>query len=116
MQFIPTSLFVIGAVTILFLRNHTLGLALGAWTVFFVIFQIYVAKKQQPIRAASSAEDSRMTGALADAISNQNTISLFAGNRFEQVRFPKQYSAGSKLSRNHGFPTKSFGKPWACLW
>jgi ATP-binding cassette subfamily B protein len=87
MQFIPTALFVAGAVTILFLRNHLLGIALGGWTIFFIGFQLVVAKKQHAIRAEASAEDSRLTGSLADAISNQNTISLFAGNYFERERF-----------------------------
>ena len=87
MQFIPTALFVGGAVTILFLRNAFLGSALGIWVIVFLLFQIYVAKKQGPLRVQASAEDSRLTGALADAIANQNTISLFAGNIFERRRF-----------------------------
>jgi ATP-binding cassette subfamily B protein len=87
MQFAPTALFVIGAVTILFIRNHTLGLLLGIWAVLFVAFQVYVAKLRQPIRIARAAEDSRMTGTLADAISNQTTIALFSGSKFEDGRF-----------------------------
>src|SRR5690348_48729 len=43
-QFFPTTLFVIGAVTVLFLRNHLLGIALGVWCVIFVAFQVFVAK------------------------------------------------------------------------
>ena len=86
-QFAPTAIFVIGAVVILYFRNHTLGLVLGIWAVLFVWFQVYVAKLRQPIRVARAEEDSRMTGNLADAISNQSTIWLFAGNSFEFGRF-----------------------------
>jgi ATP-binding cassette subfamily B protein len=87
LQFAPTAIFVTGAVIILFIRNHTLGALLGVWAVLFVAFQVWVAKLRHPYRVASSKEDSRMTGALSDAISNQNTISLFSGNLFEHTRF-----------------------------
>jgi ATP-binding cassette subfamily B protein len=87
LQFVPTALFVTGAVIILFLRNHVLGGALGAWALFFMWFQFKISRIQQPLREESAAEDSRLTGTLADAISNQTTIALFSGNQFERSRF-----------------------------
>jgi ATP-binding cassette subfamily B protein len=101
LQFFPTALFVGGAVIILFLRNHTLGLVLGIWSVVFISFQILVARLRQPIRIARAEEDSRMTGALADALSNQTTISLFSGMQFENSRFReaiKKWRAATMLS------------------
>jgi ATP-binding cassette, subfamily B, bacterial len=92
MQFIPTALFMVGAITILYLRNHILGVALGLWTLCFVAFQIFVAKLRQPIRAHRSEEDSRMVGSLADAISNQTTITLFSGVADENSRFAQAIS------------------------
>jgi len=85
-QFFPTTLFVLGAVGVLFTRNHWLGLGLGLWCVLFVWFQIFIARVRQPVRAARSEADTRVTGALADAISNQSTISLFSGSVFEGLR------------------------------
>ena len=79
LQFFPTFLFVCGAVTVLYIRNHTLGIALGVWSVLFMTFQIYVAKLRQPVRAARAEADTRITGTLADAISNHPTIMLFSG-------------------------------------
>ena len=87
MQFAPTALFVAGAVIILFIRNHTLGLILGGWAIVFVVFQLFVAKLRQPLREARAVEDSRMTGGLSDAISNQTTVTLFSGREFENSRF-----------------------------
>ncbi len=86
-QFVPTFLFVIGAVTILFLRNHTLGTILGVWSVAFVIFQIYVARLRQPLRVVRAEADTYVTATLADAISNQTTISLFSAGTFERGVF-----------------------------
>ncbi len=86
-QFVPTSLFIIGAVVILFLRNSVLGLALAVWVVCFLAFQIYVARARRPARVARAAADTKVTANLADAISNQSTVALFAGSQFEVKRF-----------------------------
>jgi len=81
--FFPAAIFVVGVVTVLFIRNHTLGIALGIWVICFVLFQLFVARLRQPLRVARSEADSKMVGALADAISNQNTIALFSGSAHE---------------------------------
>lgn len=86
-SFIPTLLFVTGAIVVLFVRNHWLGLALLVWTIIFVAFQIWVARLRQPARAERAAADTRVTGGLADAISNQSTIALFAGSIYERGLF-----------------------------
>jgi ATP-binding cassette subfamily B protein len=86
-QFFPTTLFAVGATIILYLHNRVLGEMLGVWIVFFVAFQYFVARWRQPLRIARSEEDSKVTGGLSDAISNQNTIALFSGSAFESARF-----------------------------
>ncbi|MEK7106966.1 MAG: ABC transporter ATP-binding protein, partial [Patescibacteria group bacterium] len=83
LQFFPTFLFVCGAVTVLYMRNPALGIALGVWSVLFMAFQLYVAKLRQPVRAARAEADTRITGTLADAISNHPTIMLFSGAKHE---------------------------------
>ena len=82
-QFFPTFLFIAGATVILFIRNHTLGLVLAVWEALFLFLQIYLSRKRQPIRAMRAEADSKMTGNLSDAISNQSTVSLYAGTSFE---------------------------------
>ena len=83
MDFFPTAFFVVGAVGILFYRNHILGAMLGIWSVAFVVFQVYAAKMRQPLRIARSEADTQTTAALADTISNQNVIALFSGETYE---------------------------------
>src|SRR3989344_986481 len=70
LQFFPTFLFIAGAVVVLFIRNHVLGIALGLWTALFIAFQLYVARLRQPVRAARAEADTRVTAGLADSISN----------------------------------------------
>src|SRR3990167_4151503 len=84
---IPTVIFVIGAVSILFARNSVLGVALALWCIAFVWFQLWVAKLRQPARNARSEADTRITGALADAIGNQSAVILFSGVAHEWGRF-----------------------------
>ncbi len=86
-QFLPTCMFMLGAIGILFVRNYILGLLLAVWTVLFVSFQIWIAKSRQPTRIMKAATDTRVTGTLADAISNQSAIALFAAHTYELARF-----------------------------
>jgi ATP-binding cassette subfamily B protein len=87
MEFFPMAVFVVGAVGILFLRNHTLGIVLGVWVVIFIAFQIYTARLKQPLRVARSEADSKLVGVLSDDVSNQNTIALFSGGVYEHRLF-----------------------------
>ena len=82
-QFFPVALFAIGAVVFVFLRNNILGIALGIWVILFIFFQLVAARLRQPLRVARTEADSRAVGAIADAISNQNTIALFSGSNHE---------------------------------
>ena len=86
-SFFSTFLFVVGAVVVLFLRNHTIGIVLGVWSVVFIWFQIYVARLRQPTREVRAEADTKITATLSDAISNQNAVALFSGSSFEMRRF-----------------------------
>ena len=103
LQFIPTALFVTGAIVVLFIRNPILGSALLVWTIFFMAFQLYVAKLRRPIRAARSEADTKVTGALADSISNHPTIMLFSGARAEHQRFNSVVAVWSRATLRSWF-------------
>ncbi len=98
LQFFPTFLFVIGSVVILFLRNHTLGVALGLWVIVFLCFQIKMASIRQPIRKSRAEADTKITATLADAVGNQNTIALFSGTESEKVLFKKVIAAWQAIT------------------
>lgn len=98
LNFFPTLFFSVGAVAILFLRNHILGIVLGMWVVCFVVFQIFVARLRQPLRIERAEADSKMVGALSDAVSNQNTIALFSGALHESGLFRKTVAVWQKAT------------------
>ncbi len=112
MQFLPTFLFVTGAVTLLYTRNHTLGTALGVWSVLFIAFQIYVSRLRQPIREARSEADTRVTGALADSISNHGTIVLFSGEKHEHRLFNSIVHVWQKATIRSWFTDNVI---WTCI-
>ncbi len=86
-QFFSTFVFATGVIVVLFQKNTILGAVLLAWTLFFVWIQVVMAQWRQPLRIARSEEDSKVTGVLSDAVSNQYTISLFASASHERSLF-----------------------------
>ncbi len=90
MTFFPAALFALGAIGILFFHNHTLGVILGGWSILFVFVQIYLSRKHRPLRMERADQDSKLGGAIADAIGNQSTIALFSGVTHEHNRL-KEY-------------------------
>jgi ATP-binding cassette subfamily B protein len=82
-NFLSTFLFAIGSIFVLSQRSLWLGMALLLWVVIFIVVQIVMTKWHQGLRAKRVAEDSRMTGALSDAISNHSAVTLFAAEKYE---------------------------------
>jgi ATP-binding cassette subfamily B protein len=87
LNFLPTLLFALGSMYVLYLRNVWLGVGLGIWVVLFITVQILLTRWRHPLRVARAAEDSRMTGALSDAIGNHSAVVLFAAEKFEESYF-----------------------------
>jgi ATP-binding cassette subfamily B protein len=83
-SFLQTFLFAAGSVYILYTRNIWLGLGLLVWVILFVAIQIALTQWRHAIRLLRTAEDSRMTGALSDAIGNHSTITFFATEKHEE--------------------------------
>lgn len=83
MQFIPTTIFVVGAIIVLSTQHVWLGAILAVWSVIFVGIQVWLARLRQPLREERSAVDSEVSGATADALSNQSAIVQFASASIE---------------------------------
>jgi ATP-binding cassette, subfamily B, bacterial len=87
LTFLPTILFALGAVFVLYTRNHTLGLLLGIWVIVFVTVQMWVTNLRQPLRKVRADLDTLITATLADSIGNQTNIVLFSGGKHERGIF-----------------------------
>lgn len=89
MTLFPAFIYIGGSILVLSLRNILLGLSFGLWCVLFITLQIGLSKWRQPYREARSDADSQATGAIADALSNHNTIALFSAFKYESERFAR---------------------------
>lgn len=87
MTFTPTLVYITGAIVVLYHRSPALGIGLLLWAIVFFAFQIYMSQLRQPIRVRRAESDSRMIGGLADAITNQHAVTLFASMRHENSLF-----------------------------
>jgi ATP-binding cassette subfamily B protein len=83
---LPAILYILGITVVLSLRSPLLGIILFVWVLLFVLVQWLMVRAQRPYRLARAVEDTKITATLADSISNQNTVLLFAGNAFENKR------------------------------
>jgi ATP-binding cassette, subfamily B, bacterial len=86
-NFFPAFLFSAGVIIVLWQRNAYLGAGLLAWTALFVYIQYKTVVWFQPRRAARTEADSRVTGALSDAILNHSAITAFAALGHERDIF-----------------------------
>ncbi len=89
MNLFPALLFLVGVVTVLSLRDIRLGMSLFVLTAIFIYMQFKMVMWLQPLRTKRTEEDSRMTGALSDAVLNHSTITSFAALPYERSYFGK---------------------------
>ena len=87
LNFFPAFIFAIGVIGVLSMRSVLLGAGLFVWTVVFVYIQFRMVLWRQPLRAARTEEDSRVTGFLSDTVLNHSTITTFAAGPYEKMRF-----------------------------
>lgn len=104
----PIALRMIVAVVVLFWVHWEIALWMALWSIFFLVSNYYLALyKMHKFDAVEAAADSRVTGALADALSNILSIKLFATEKKEQQRLARatedqmQKSRSSWLFSNH---------------
>lgn len=88
-NFLPTIIFALGSIAVLYMRHIWLGIALAAWLILFVTLQAILTRWHHPLRKARVAADSQLTGFLSDAITNHSTVTLFAAEQAESSSFAK---------------------------
>lgn len=87
----------VSAITIiLFTKSPILGASLFIWIVLFVILNYYYSVFKLKYDVQRSEQDTKVTGVLADTITNQSNIKLLVGHAREQGRF---LSAMNELRR-----------------
>lgn len=86
-NFLPTLIFSVGTIIVLYQRSHLLGLTLLIWVLVFTLVQIMMTIWKHPLRVIRAAADSKMTGALSDVVTNHSAVALFAAKEYERGVF-----------------------------
>lgn len=82
-----TAVNILASAIVLLILSPPLGLAMIAWVIVFVGSVVWLTVKKSKLTRAEAEADSRVTGAVADAITNILNIKIFARGDFENHRF-----------------------------
>lgn len=93
---VPLAVLIVGVIIVLCQRDPILGAIFFGWVVLFTIVQFLIVRWKLKYNIRVAAQDSVTTGVLADAIGNDVTIKLFAGEKHERSLFK---TASDKLMR-----------------
>jgi ATP-binding cassette subfamily B protein len=84
---VPLIIRTVGSLIVLYFISPTIALILAGWAALFFVFNFIFSRWKFKYDIQAGEADSRTTGALADAITNQNTIQLFASSEEEGEHF-----------------------------
>ncbi len=87
---IPITVRVIAVAAIVFYRFKILGLMIIAWSFFYLYFNYAFSKYKLKYDVIRTQKDTEITGFLADAITNNTNVKLFASENMEAKNFSKK--------------------------
>lgn len=95
----PLIVRVVSIILIVYFYNKYLALIILIWVVIFLGFNIIFSKWKLKYDLISAEVDSKTTAYLADTITNQNNVSLFAGQNFESHGYKKVTNQQAKVTK-----------------
>ena len=84
---------------VLLWQYRTFGLIMAGWCAFFVVFVYFFSRFKLPYDIQRAGADTRTTAQLADTITNNANIKLFANYDFEYKRFAKTIDEQFRLRK-----------------
>ena len=85
----PVAITVFGSIIITWFIAPILSVVILGWVILFLIFNFFFSKWKIKYDIEVAESDSKTTGYLADAITNNNAISFFTGHNYEANEFKK---------------------------
>ncbi len=83
----PIAITVAGSIIVTWFIAPIISFVIFGWVVLFLAFNLLFSRWKLKYDIAASESDSKTTGYLADAITNNNAISLFTGHSYESKGF-----------------------------
>lgn len=88
-NFMPMGMKLLVVVGVFFYFNKLVGLVVLLWSLIFIVLNYALSRYKLKFDVERAASNSRLTGVLADAITNNVNIKLFNGEEFEAEYFKK---------------------------
>lgn len=82
-----TAVRIAGVIVILLATAPFLGVLFLGWSILYIVFAWYLTKKKIPLDLAESTADSKVTGRLADVITNVLNLKIFSSRSREITGF-----------------------------
>lgn len=94
---LPTLTILIFAISVLIIKNFTLGMIMLSWFVIFMVVNALLTNYKLKFDIARSNAESESTAILADTVTNQTNVKLFCGYEREVSLFSSVIEKVRKL-------------------
>ncbi len=98
-NFIPLAVTAVGAIVITWTITPLLSFIIFIWTIVFFGLNYAFALWRVKYNILVAAADSKTTGALADILTNQNSVSMFATFAYERAYFSSVTREQSSITK-----------------
>lgn len=95
----PLVVTIVASVAITYFIAPIVSIIMISWIIVFSTFNFIFSKWKLKYDIASAEADSKTSGYLADAITNNNAISFFTGHKYESDEFRKISNDQAKKTR-----------------
>ena len=102
-QFVPAIVTIVGVTIVLLIKQPLIAWLFLGWFVLFLALTVALTPRRVRLDLTRAAEDSRVTGALADALTNALTILTFAHVPREHRRFEERTAEQERAVGRSGY-------------
>ncbi len=100
LSFLPSVVVLLGTMAVLGARWRAMGAVVGAGTLAFVSVAVLLSTRFiAPASALSNAQDTRISGALSDAIGNNAVVKAFGAEAREDARLDRALGKWARRTR-----------------
>jgi ATP-binding cassette subfamily B protein len=98
-EVLPLIVKIISVITVVSFINKWIAAVIAVWIFVFLLFNVIFSRWKLKYDILVAEIDSKTTGYLSDTITNQNTIQLFNGYKFESKGYKSVTDEQAKLTK-----------------
>ncbi len=98
-EVLPLVVKILSIITVVSFINKWIAIVIAVWIFIFLLFNIIFSRWKLKYDILAAEIDSKTTGYLSDTITNQNTIQLFNGYKFESKGYKNVTEEQAKITK-----------------